>query len=163
MEIRKVSPTDDVDALSRIYALSWKAAYQGIIPWKYLENLPENRWSATLKTSDWDSLVMLDEGEAIGTASICPARESAMEGWGELISIYLLPGHWGMGKGQLLLHNALEELRKQGYEKVYLWVLAKNARAIAFYEKNGFVATQDQLVMEIGGKELVDVRYVRNL
>jgi len=41
MEIRKLSPEDDRNALSRVYEKSWKHAYSGIIPQDYLDSIPQ--------------------------------------------------------------------------------------------------------------------------
>lgn len=32
MEVRRFSEKDNIDGVSRVYALSWKAAYSGFIP-----------------------------------------------------------------------------------------------------------------------------------
>jgi len=159
MEIRKVTETDDIDALSRIYALSWKAAYRGIVPQDYLDGLPENYWSALLKDSRRESLVILDHGAYVGTSSICPAREETMSGWGEIISIYLLPEYFAKGYGGPLLAAATTELGRMGFTKIYLWVLEANLRARAFYEKHGFVSTSEKMLLNIGGKDFIEMRY----
>lgn len=161
MEIRKVTPADDFAALSRIYALSWKTAYKGIIPQQYLDELSETRWADILSSGSWDSFVaIVDDGKYIGTSSISPAREEAMHGWGEIISIYLLPDYFKKGYGKLLLDAAVSELAKSGYDKIYLWVLENNANAKTFYEKNGFSPTSDKMPINIGGKDLIEMRYI---
>lgn len=57
---------------------------------------------------------------------------------------------------------ALSELKRQGYENVFLWVLEENIRARNFYEQFGFLPTDDFLDDNIGGKDLREVRYVYN-
>lgn len=49
--------------------------------------------------------------------------------------LYIVPGAQGSGLGQALLDAALPDHRD-----AYLWVYGDNARAIRFYERNGFVA-----------------------
>jgi len=160
MEIRKVTKADDFDAISRIYALSWKAAYRNIVPQQYLDELSEFRWSAVLENSPYDAFVMLENGRYIGTSSICAARDENMKGWGEIISIYLLPEYWGKGAGELLLDNSVTALIKKGYQKIYLWVLEENRRARKFYEKSGFTLSADKSLINIGNKDLLEVRYI---
>lgn len=46
---------------------------------------------------------------------------------------------WGRGIGALLLSAALELARQAGYEQVELDVVADNRRAIALYQRLGFV------------------------
>lgn len=43
MEIRKAT-IDDVKEMNRIHVLSWKAAYKGIVPQNYLDELKEDFW-----------------------------------------------------------------------------------------------------------------------
>jgi GNAT superfamily N-acetyltransferase len=160
MEIRKIAPEDDLDAISRIYVRSWKAAYKGIVPQDYLDELPETKWSQVIAKSEWTSLVLIEDGEMIGASAVSPGRDTAMADWGEIISIYLLPEYFGKGYGKPLLKAAIAELKAMGHSFIYLWVLEENGRARAFYEKNGFTASPDRHVDSIGGKDLVEVRYI---
>jgi len=99
-------------------------------------------------------------GRFIGTGSFCESRFEQFQGWGEIVSIYLLPDHMGKGYGKRLMEAALSELKRQGYENVFLWVLEENIRARNFYEQFGFLPTDDFLDDHIGGGHLREVRYV---
>ena len=160
MEIRKTKPDDDFDAISRIYARSWKAAYKEIVPREHLDGLPDTKWSRTLRQSEWTSLVLIEDGKYVGTASVCHARDETMYDWGEVVSVYLLPEYFGRGYGKPLIEAAIEELKRMGYRFIYLWTLEENRQARSFYEKNGFSASPDRLTLNIGGKDLVEIRYV---
>lgn len=160
MEIRKVTQSDDFNAIARIYTLSWKAAYQNIVPQQYLDELSPAHWSTALSSSPWDTFVMIDQGEYVGTSSTCAARDEMMSGWGEIISIYMLPEYFGKGFGKMLLDNSMSHLFGMGYKKIYLWVLEENTRARKFYGKNGFKQTSDRTSINIGNKELLEVRYI---
>ena len=162
MEIRKIQKTDDFNAISRIYALSWKAAYKNIVPQQFLDELPEDKWADILKNSIYDNFVMTLNDEYIGTSGICPARDEGMSGWGEIMSIYMLPKYFGQGYGKMLLDNSISALANNGYNKVYLWTLERNVMARRFYEKNGFVVL-DRKMDSVGGTELICVRYVLSL
>jgi len=159
MEIRKIVNTDDFNAISRIYALSWKSAYKNIVPQEFLDELPENRWADVLRHSSYDNFVMLKNGEYIGTSGVCPARDEGMDDWGEIMSIYLLPEYFGKGFGKPLFVNSVSALLDKGYDKIYIWVLERNVMARRFYEKNDF-SFSDTKLKSIGGKELTLVRYV---
>jgi ribosomal protein S18 acetylase RimI-like enzyme len=163
MEIRKVTPNDDFDALGEIYAKSWKTAYQGIVPHEYLEGLDGSRWAGVLAASQNDAYVIMDGGKYVGTSSICAARDERLKGWGEIISIYLLPEYFGKGYAKPLFERAVNALAEKGYKNIYLWVLAENKRAQRFYEKNGFHKSRDIKHISIGGKELTEFRYSRHL
>lgn len=160
MEIRYIMPTDDRRMISKVYEESWKSAYKGIIPQEYLDSIPEGRWAPKLDKQGWGTMVCIDYGKIIGTSNFCKSRFEQFKGWGEIVSIYLLPDYIGKGYGKSLMDAVLSELKKQGYEKVFLWVLEENIRARNFYEKYGFSLTDDILDDNIGGKDLREIRYV---
>ena len=60
----------------------------------------------------------------------------------QLGRLYVLPRRHGTGLGQALLDLAL------GVDPAYLWIMAGNPRAEAFYRRNGFVP--DGLTAETG-------------
>jgi ribosomal protein S18 acetylase RimI-like enzyme len=160
MEIRTMRE-DEAPAVSRIYAQSWKSAYRGIVPQPYLDALPEYRWTGILLQNPSRSFVLLSEGRYAGTASIAaPARDEKLPDWGEVISLYLLPAYFGRGFGRALLGHCIRALEKEGFRKVYLWVLEENRRARAFYEQAGFRPDGAKIPVNIGGKELTELRYL---
>jgi len=163
MEIRKIAPTDNFDDIARIYVRSWRHAYINIVPQQYLDELSENHFANRLKNNYVNTFVMIENGEYIGASSISAARDEKMSGWGEIPSIYLLPEYIRKGFGKLLLDNSVAALLNMGYDKIYLWVLEANTRARRFYEKNGFAFSgdkKDKMVIDIGGKDLPEVRYI---
>jgi ribosomal protein S18 acetylase RimI-like enzyme len=56
----------------------------------------------------------------------------------EVARLYTLEEVWGKGVGQFLLDAALVFAKEKGKTFVWLGVWEHNARAIRFYEKNGF-------------------------
>jgi ribosomal protein S18 acetylase RimI-like enzyme len=56
----------------------------------------------------------------------------------EVARLYTLEEVWGKGVGQFLLDAALAFAKEKGKTFVWLGVWEHNARAIRFYEKNGF-------------------------
>ncbi len=160
MEIRYLTPADDRTAVSRIYEESWKYAYKGIVPQDYLDSIPEGRWASGLDRQGRSTLVCVDGGKLVGTSTFCGSRFEQFPGWGEVISIYLLPEYIGKGYGRLLLKSIVLELNRQGYPDIFLWVLEENRRARHFYEQFGFSPTDDFLTQTIGGKALREVRYI---
>lgn len=160
MNIRKYQDSDCLEDISRVYALSWKSAYKGIVPQAYLDALPEGRWAPILARNRSRLLLALDGEKIIGVSTYAPARDITRIGWGEIISLYLLPDYYRQGTGTALLHAAEEALHTLGFADVYLWVLEDNHSARAFYEKNGFRFSGDLLTAEIGGAPLRECRYV---
>lgn len=66
----------------------------------------------------------------------------------------------GKGYGKILMESVVAELKRQGYENIFLWVLEENIRARHFYEQFGFTLTDDFMEDQIGGKDLREVRYI---
>lgn len=160
MEIRPMGPDDDRLAVSHVYEQSWKHAYRGIIPDAYLDGIPEGRWAEGLNQPGREAFVVLEEGRIVGTSSYCASRLPEMEGWGEVISIYLLPEAMGKGYGRALLRAVVQALEEMGFRKIFLWVLEENRRARMFYEKAGFTRSGRELEVCIGGRNMREVQYI---
>ncbi len=160
MEIRLINQQDDLLAISHVYEASWKSAYKDIIPQAYLDGIPEGHWVQALKNPAWNTLIMLDGNKIIGTSSYCASRFADMSGYGEIISIYLLPEYFGKGHGKLLFQAAVDGLIQLGYTDMFLWVLEANAKARLFYERFGFAAGNAYLDDDISGKKLREIRYI---
>ena len=164
MEIRKAT-IDDAKEISRIHALSWKAAYKGIVPQNYLDDLSENLWVQAIESWLKDNVlagqVMVVNGNIIGCVTYGKARDKALSSWGEIVSIYLLPEYFAKGYGSKLLESAVLELNRLGFQHIYLWVLKQNERAKLFYEKNKWRCNEDdECTCEIAGKQLAEIRYI---
>lgn len=159
MEIRHIKKSDDLFAISRIYERSWKYAYSGIIPKSYLDGIPSGKWIPHLDNAKMNTLVAVEKGEFIGTASYCKSRFSDFKDFGEIVSIYFLPEYMGKGYGKKLIKAVIEELMKLGYRDILLWVLEDNKRARVFYEKAGFTFGNCFLDDNIGGKKLREALY----
>lgn len=160
MEIRYIAPNDDRLAISKIYEESWKYAYNNIVPQNYLNSIPAGKWAPNLDNPDRKTLIYIDNDTMVGTSSFGKSRFEQFDGWGEIISIYLLPDYIGKGYGKILLESTILELKKVGLENVFLWVLEENIRARHFYERLGFLQTDDFLDDNIGGKDLREIRYI---
>lgn len=161
MVIRRVTPEDDFTVIGNIYAASWRGAYQGLVPQGYLDSLEGGNWAAFLADRPENSYLIIEDGKYIGTAAISPARDEEMAGWGEVVSLYLLPEYFGKGYAKPLFDHAAEGLLEQGYRALYLWVLQGNIRARRFYEKQGFSPNGDTAAVTIEDTELTEVRYCK--
>ena len=169
MYLRKAHSQDDFSAISCIYAQSWKAAYQGKISQEYLDTLDEERWTPYLLLDQHHLLVAVEEENIgsspsyVGACSYNFAREPSMTGWGEIVSLYLLPSHFHKGIGHLLLERALQELSVLGFTKAYLWVLSTNTAARLFYEKNDLQWNGDLRCDRIGNQWVEELRFCKRL
>ena len=163
IEVRRLAPDDDLLAVAWVYVESWRTAYRRIVPQAYLDALAPDDWAGSLAARADRTWVACVDGQVVGVSTYGSARDDACLEWGEIISVYVLPDRWHSGVGRRLLDASVESLHAEGFECVYLWVLEDNARARTFYERCGFVWNGDELVTEVGGAPLREVRYVRSL
>src|SRR5256885_1982816 len=140
-----------------------------MVPQHFLDALSiadrRRRWDAIFAATHWPDtgiFVLVDRGEVIGFAHICPSRDNE-ENVGEVTSIYILREHWSRGGGQALMRAALASMRAANFSEATLWVLDGNTHARSFYVANGWTADGADKVDEIGGAEIREVRYRRAL
>jgi ribosomal protein S18 acetylase RimI-like enzyme len=168
VQIRNAT-VEDAAAIADIHVSGWHAAYRGVVPDQHLQSLSVEKRQAT-----W--LSAIEKGEPLvrvaagangvsGWIAFAGSRDSdAQPHTGEVWAIYVSPTVWAQGIGRHLLTKACAELHGMGYRAVTLWVLAKNERACRFYERLGFVPEESSVkVVNIGGAELQEVRYAREL
>lgn len=74
----------------------------------------------------------------------------------EIERIYVLKEFHGKRVGQLLYEEAIRIAKQRNVDYVWLGVWEENARAIHFYEKNGFVAF-DKHIFRLGDDEQTDI------
>ena len=161
--IRHYDPQDDPMAVSAVYETSWKTAYRGMIPDEYLDNIQPGKWTFTVENPDRPTLLALDGQRIVGASSYSAARREDMAGWGEIISLYLLPEYFGRGVGFRLMQAAVNELSSLGFRRIYLWVLEENHRARRFYERFGFRPSGAVLDANIGGRDVREVQYIYHI
>ena len=78
-----------------------------------------------------------------------------LPGVAKLHKVYLLSRFHGQGYGTLMLKHAFRRCRELGFAKVRLNVNKHNTRAIAAYERNGFVRVES-VKIDIGGGFFMD-------
>lgn len=102
----------------------------------------EAAWTHTLSRAD--TTVWIAEAEAgcpIGYAVLsAPSLPGTIASDAELKRIYVLSKWHGSGVGRALFDAAEAQARAQEAQRLVLSVYIRNARAIAFYERLGFVA-----------------------
>lgn len=189
-EIRRPGPAD-AEACARVHVQAWKETYGHLLPSDFFDGDYEERriagWRRMVADDREDvrlRVVIADEdaddaagvvrgdgdaaderfavegGRAIGIAMAGAAPSGAdveASPRGRLLwSIYVLASQHGTGVGQALLDAVL------GDEPAFLWVEKTNARAQAFYRKNGFALDGVEKVEEDGNwPGITEVRMVR--
>lgn len=146
---------EDINQVRQIYILGWQNAFRGIVPQTYLDTMNLDDWAPPLN----GAYVLTDEKNILGTSSIAPARDNAFDGWGEIISIFILPHLISQGYGHQLFTFVKDKLLEQHYANLYLTVFEDNHRARKFYEKHDFSWNGERLALNVGGKDLIELRY----
>ncbi len=116
--------TDDEDAAIALWLETWQQAYPSI-DFAARVNWWRERW----------------RGELVPNAAIIVAEQAGdMTGFvtidakGYLDQLVVAPDHWGSELADALV----DEAKRRSPDRVTLLVNADNARAIRFYERNGF-------------------------
>jgi len=159
--VRSATPEDSAQ-LARVHVDTWREAYRGIFPDDFLTSLDVDTradWWASLLQSG-ATVFVADVGEVVGFCSPGPASD---EGWGEIYSIYVLPGHWGSGLGHDLLEAGEAQLASLGFSRALLWVFDANHRARNFYEGHSWSLGKPLRIEEIAGVQVTEVRYEKDL
>lgn len=154
---------EDAGLISHIHSTSWRKTYRGLIPEDYLKRLPNDYWVPSVRSwlgsGQLYGLIALQDGRPVGCAIYGRGRDAQYDGWGEIVSLYLLPDCMRRGVGSALLDECLRLLREDGYDRCYLWAIEGNAIADSFYRKHGFIRTGERIPYRIGGQDVADVRY----
>lgn len=156
----------DAESIARVHVDAWRETYSGVLAERHFSEAALSRrtqfWTGYLSlTPRPGHLVVAERGGAVvGFANSGEARgPDAEHGFPpvrplQLFSIYLLEAAQGSGLGQSMLDAVLRG------EPAQLWVLRGNARAIAFYQRNGFTADGAEFV-DTSDPSLVELRMVR--
>ncbi len=168
MEIRKAT-TADIPVIASLHIEGWKGAYGGIVDQAYLDGL-----SVEQRIKDWTEWMTAGESEVflaeeggqpagfvvIGRTKTPPPGSSPIRPShsGEIYALYLHPDFWRQGIGTALIKHAARELKDRKHSTVCLWVLDKNERAKAFYQKMGGQKLGGKMI-EIGPSSLKEVCY----
>ncbi|MBQ8654967.1 MAG: GNAT family N-acetyltransferase [Clostridia bacterium] len=155
----------DAALISHINATSWRKAYRGIIPQHYLDRLPDEYWvpsvRAWLDSGRFSALIVLEDKKPQGACIYGRSRDESLAGWGEIVSLYLLPEARRRGLGSRLLEEAVSRLQADGYARLFVWSFEKNLPADAFYRRHGFFPSTDRESVPLGGAVIHERRYVK--
>ena len=163
MTIRHARP-EDARAIAAIHVRAWQAAYRGIVPSTFLDDLSidrrESGWRRGLEQGGAIVFVAEENGQPLGWVNLGPSRDAdAGTGTGELYALYVAPEHWRRGVGYRLISDSEKHLSGSGFTDVTLWVLSDNSSARAFYGASGFALDAGvEKMVQLGGAELREVR-----
>lgn len=137
----RLARQDDAADVAQVYIDSWHDTYPGVLPMPLLRAMTPKgqtaRWLATIKAQGREKVLVADSRHGIlGMTSLGPARDNTMGFDGEVYTLYVDPGYFGMGVGKALLKGAFSALRQDGMSSCVIWAHSKN-HARYFYEAMG--------------------------
>jgi GNAT superfamily N-acetyltransferase len=162
----RLARAGDAERLATIHVEAWKSAYRGQVPDPHLDALSVaarlDLWRTLVsdRSPSQTTFVLVEDDQPIGFA-YCITQGEAVDDQltGEIASMYVDPSRWRRGGGRLLMAAAVDWFRAKGCGATLLWVLDTNAGPRRFYEAMGWTADGAQQGIELGGRELVEVRY----
>ena len=151
----------DLEEAAQTKAWSWVESLDELLPQDALRRQldPERIshtvtfWREVLDDGGYLWVVVGDQAEIVGVAQAGFGRDVDAPTPLELCVIYLRKAAQGSGVADALLRTAI------GDSPAYLWVLAGNARAHAFYRRHGFVP--DGTTKMIEGLGITKERWAR--
>lgn len=161
---------DDLEAIASLHVSSWQSAYRGILPDVVLDSLNAadrlRDWMRWLAVPEANTYAALKGRKLVGFARVLPAdpEYDPPPLSAEISHLYVAPDSQSMGVGRALLARSFEDIAARGLERAVLWVLEKNYRARAFYERAGFrLDGARRTDPERLGHETPEVRYQMSL
>ncbi|XMB87079.1 GNAT family N-acetyltransferase [Mycoplasmatota bacterium WC44] len=154
----------DAEQMGYVHYNAWIETYTDKIHSNYLDKLSLKRsidMFTSIKCSN--HIVILVENKIIGFIGYSKARDKDLsDEYGEIPGMYILEKYHRKGFGRILLKEAVNELKKDGYRKINLWVLDSNINAISFYENYGFIY-EGKSKIEIRTEPLKELRFIYNI
>lgn len=166
----------DLPAISELAGVIWRACYPDIISSEQIEYMLARMYARDTMHDEIQSQGirydrLLAGGKLVGFASYGPTEagtprcgvlgghpqgsvQRAVPAF-KLHKLYLLPELHGRGLGSLLLKHCEAEARRLGARRLILSVNKRNAKAIAAYQRNGFVIAES-VVTDIDGGFVMD-------
>jgi ribosomal protein S18 acetylase RimI-like enzyme len=164
MELRPAT-TDDIGAIARLHADSWRRSYRGAYSDEFLDgNVVADRlatWTDRLArtppTSTYTFVAELD-GVVIGFAHTVVDDDPK---WGSLVdNLHVVHDSLRRGIGSRLMSATAEAvLANASGPAVYLWVLKQNTAAQSFYEAIGGARAGEKISESPAGDRIEAFRY----
>ena len=162
----RTADVNDARAIAEVHVLAWQHTYRGLLPQDFLDGLSIERreamWSSSLATGEKSTLIAEVNDRIVGFSAFGRCRDDDAQSTDyEIWAIYVAPDHWSTGVGRLLWLKSRDAMVVQGANRISLWVMAGNERAIRFYTAAGFQQEPGSVKMvEVGGVQVYETRYV---
>lgn len=142
---------EDLPEIAALAGVIWRAVYPGIITPEQIEYMLERMYAVGELARQIGQGTgfprLLVDGRLTGFAAHSPTANPLEH---KLDKLYVHPDHQRHGHGSRLLNHVMGAARALGCTSLMLTVNKRNAKAIAAYEKHGFVI-RESVVVDIGG------------
>lgn len=158
-EIRQAN-IDDIKSIQEVARQSWASTYEGIIPKSVQEQFISKAYSdeSMVRRVERTLLLVAEcEGNIVGFANFSRVDEHKKV---ELIAIYMLSDYQKYGIGSDFLEEGIKH--RSEAEALVAYVNSENTIGKAFYERKGFLATEEIEEELFGFKERL-IKMVLNL
>ncbi len=142
MIIYREATLSDTEKIALLHARSWQLHYRGIWPDAFLDShVVENRlevWKERFQNPKSNQHILVAEENDIICGFVCVFAGYDPQ-WGALLdNLHVIPGQQSKGIGAVLLKSVAGWVYNLNPdEKLHLYVLEKNSRAIQFYDRMG--------------------------
>ncbi len=141
--------------LAEMIKETWHSAYDDLLGAEQVDYMTETFQSVSaiadqVKNKNYMYFYIVQKRKKIGYCAVVAEADKLF-----LSKLYLVSDCRGKGIGQKALAVVAEMAKRLGLSAVYLTVNKMNARAIAAYEKFGFVRTES-IVTDIGNGYVMD-------
>lgn len=156
----------DSDVLGKIHSESLQEAFKNIIPDHVLSvdfgiERRTRGFIRELSEGSPRTAIIFEGNEPAGLISFGKCRYGDNDkSWIEIWRVYFAPKFWGSGIAKELMEWGINEILKENFTNIELWVLEENIRARKFYEKMGFKHDNTVQIIDMG-KELKELRYIK--
>jgi len=121
---------DDAPSIAEIWHLGWRDGHLGFVPEELTAARTEDSFYTRAAQRVSDTTVAVIDGQIAGFVMVVGD---------EVEQVYVSGLHRGAGVADLLLSEAERQVGDAGHSTAWLAVVAGNARARRFYERNGWV------------------------
>lgn len=146
--IKKMESEAEIDGKGYVHYKSWHETYADLVDAEYMKSITLEKCIAIAHKWPENILVAKDGERVIGFVGYGAYRDDTLGGCGEIFAIYVLKAYQEQQVGYALMNAALEMLAD--YEKIAIWVLKGNDRAIHFYERYGFHFDETEAEIVLG-------------
>jgi diamine N-acetyltransferase len=134
----------DLAAIQRLLLETWLDAYASLIPRQDLTDYFHTHYSqpkleALLSDPEVTGFVAEVDGVVAGYVKTYHARAEQRF---YVHQLYVLPARQGLGLGHRLMAWAEQRARELAHDRIWLGVMVKNPRAVAWYKKLGYTVTE---------------------